>query len=314
VLRFPHMAPRAKAQEHITNLANDLIMQALDTVQRQAFPVYQRNAEDRESLAHGEFRPCAAAILLITAGIDFHLARLKYFRDLARYKRPFPHTPYFDWDIDKFLIVKIKKLLIRPSEKRLKQQLLELTAMRDSVAHPKLYLIRELVKPDLSVSKPKATQSGWKHWDKTAALKLKRSERTQLLRLPLVPTWISYVDMVVCILVMSRFFSALETKYGPWYSMLGGLMARNDPPTFFEGWKSTRKTISLNDWAQAFFNSLSDTDKNTVKKRLGENVSIYVSKPRPPSWRNPWKPAPEPEFLRNPPPWPCPCPACATPP
>jgi hypothetical protein len=181
------MALRAKAQEHITNLANDLIMQALDTVQRQAFRVYQRNAEDRASLAHGEFGPCAGAILLLTAGLDFHLARLKYLRDIARYKRPFPHTPYFDWDIDYFLTDKIGRLLIKRGEKSLKTHLLELTAMRDSVAHPKLYLIRDLIKPDFSFSKPQATRSGWEHRKKTADLKRKRSERTRFLQLPLVP-------------------------------------------------------------------------------------------------------------------------------
>ena len=279
-------------------------MQALDTVQRQAFPVYQRNAQNRESLAHGEFRPCAGSILLLIAGLDFHLARLKYLRDIARYRRPFPHTPYFDWDIGDFLTKKIENLLIRPSEKRLREQLLELTVMRDSVAHPKLYLIRELIKPDSSVSRPKALLRGWAHWKKTKSRKLIRSERTQLLRLPLVPTWIGYVDMVVCIIVMSRFFNLLEQKYGPWFSLLGGLMARNEPPSFFEGWRTTRKSISLNDWAQAFFNSLSETDKKTVKQRLGENVTVYFSKPRPLPLRDPWQPPPEPEFLRKPPPWP----------
>src|SRR6476661_8410212 len=113
------MAPRAKAQEYITNLSNDLIMQALETVQHHAFPVYKRNADNRESVAHGEFRPCAGALLLLTAGLDFHLARLKYFRDIAPHKKPLPHTPYFNWEIGDFFTDKIEKLLIKPSEKRL---------------------------------------------------------------------------------------------------------------------------------------------------------------------------------------------------
>ena len=298
------MSPRARAQESITVLSNDLIGHALETVQRGAFRVYQKNIENRDPpFAHGEFGPCAIAVMLLTAGLDYHLARLKYLRDVAPSKRPLPHTPYFNWSIGDFLQIKIDRLLIKRTEKRLKEQLTEVTIMRDSIAHPKLYLIRQLMKPDYSVSKPKATLSGEHHRKKVQKHKLKRAERTKCLRFPLVPTWISYVDMVVCILVVNRFFNLLEKKYGTFYSLLGGLMARNDPPGFFQGWRTTIKSVSIDDWAQAFLNSLADVDKERVKKRLGGNVSKYLHKHRFFSG-DPWKDPQGPEFLRKPPPWP----------
>lgn len=298
------MSPRAEAQESITNLSNDLIGHALETVQREAFRVYQRNRENRDPpFVHGEFGPCAIAGMLLTSGLDYHLARLKYFRDVVRSKPPLPHTPYFNWSIGDFLNTKIERLLIKRTEKRLKEQLIEVTMMRDSIAHPKLFLIRELIKPDLSVSKPKATLSGGHHRAKALKRKLKRSERTRSLHLPLVPTWISYVDMVICILVVNRFFSLLERKYGNFYSLLGGLMARNDPPGFFQGWGTlTRKSVSIDTWANAFFHSLADPDKDSVKKRLGGDESKYFHKPKS-FLSDPWKDPQEPEFLRKAPPW-----------
>jgi hypothetical protein len=83
--------------------------------------------------------------------------------------------------------------------------------MRDSVAHPKLYVVKQLMKPDYSFTEQKAElEAGAKHRAKTIARKLKRSERTASLRLPLVATWISYVDMVLCVLVINRFLNLLQ--------------------------------------------------------------------------------------------------------
>lgn len=309
---------RSRAQEYISNLSMDLIGHALEVVQRKAFPVYQKNIEQRTPpFAHGEFAPSAIAILLITSGLDYHLARLKYLRDIFRHKPPLPHTPYFfDWKIDDSLYTKIDRLLIRRTEKRLKEQLIELTIMRDSVAHPKLYFIRQLMRPDYSVTEQKAKLfGGASHKPKTLKRKLKRAERTAALRLPLVPTWISYPDIVVSILVLTRFLNLMEEKYGNPFAWVGGFSVRNDPAGFFHGWgDQTRRSISMGEWAQAFFDSLAPGDRENVQKRLGTEVDKYIRMRRAypkvvtrltmgkiaVAFRDP----PKPEFLRKPPPWP----------
>jgi hypothetical protein len=307
---------RAKAQESISNLSMDLIGHALEHIQRGAFPVYKKNIVGRDPpYAHGEFAPSAIAILLITSGLDYHLARLKYLRDLARQKPPLPHTPYFNWEIGDVLHTKIERLLVKRTEKRLKEQILELTIMRDSVAHPKLYFIRQLIRPDYSPTKQTAKlAAGASHRKKALQRKLKRSERTKCLRLPLVPTWISYVDIVVCILVLTRFLNLLEYKYGNPYAWVGGFSVRNDPADFFHGWgDKTRRSISMEEWARAFFDSLAPVDQQKVQKRLGAEAVKYIrkrlSRPKIGKGRiadilrimqNP----PNPEFLRKPPPWP----------
>ena len=310
------MQMRAKAQEYISNLSMDLIGHALEQIQRGAFPVYKKNIDRRDPpFAHGEFAPSAIAILLITSGLDYHLARLKYLRDLGRQKPPLPHTPYFNWKIGDSLHTKIERLLIKRTEKRLREQLIELTIMRDSVAHPKLYCIRQLIRPDYSPTKEKAKLSdGASHRKKALQRKLKRSERTKCLRLPLVPTWISYPDIVVCILVLTRFLNLIEEKYRNPYAWVGGFSVRNDPACFFHRWgDKTRRSISMEEWAQAFFDSLAPEDQQRVQKRLGAEAAKYIRKrqSRPKIgkgtiadifrvMRNP----PKPEFLWKAPPWP----------
>lgn len=289
------MSPRSQAQESITNLAHDLISNAFEMVQRGAFPFYQRSEGERDSLSRGEYIPCAIAILLLTSGLDYHLARLKYLRDVAP-KPPLRHTPYFNWPMGEPLSTKINRLLIKKTERRLKYQLIELTIMRDSIAHPKLYLIRQLLKPDSTASRQTARTIGWQHLEKALKRKMKRSERTMSLRLPMVSTWISYVDIVLCILVLNRFFNLLEEKYGNWHSMLGKFFAQNTPTGFFVGWRERdRRLIPMPKWTQAFFDSLTPEDQRTVEKRLGAEASKYIQRRR--------DPPPRPEFLRKAPPW-----------
>jgi hypothetical protein len=294
----------------------DLMGHALELLQQQAFPVYKRNIDRRAPpIAHGEFGPSATAALLLPSGLDYHLSRLKWLRDIVVESPPLPHTPYFNWEIDHFLTTKIERLLHRPSERRLREQLLEMTSMRDSVAHPKLYLVTQLIKPDDTVTEQRAKlAAGVKHRDKTIARKLKRSERTASLRLPLVATQISYVDMVVYVLVLNRFVNLLQEKYDG-YAWLGGFSVRNIPEGFFQGWgTTTRKSILLQDWAQAFFNSLAPADQQSVEDRLGAKASKYIQKRvQYPRIRNrvrkdgikyEFENTPKLEFLRKPPPWP----------
>ena len=224
------MVQKAKRQDYISNLSSDLIAQALELIQEKSFSVYRKNIHQRNPpFAHGEF--ASAAIVLLTAGLDFHLARLKFFRDVAKTKPALPHTPYFNWNIGTYLYDKIDKLLYKRTEKRLKEQLIELTAMRDSVAHPKLYLVSSLLRHDATTSPETAKLVGEEsHRAKTLKRKLKRSERTVSLRLPLVPSWISYVDIVLCVLVLTRFFNLLEERYGTYHRhTLTSVFAKSSP-------------------------------------------------------------------------------------
>ena len=110
---------------------------------------------------------------------------------------------------------------------------------------------------------------------------MNRSERTRLLRLPLVPTWISYPDAVVAVLVASRFLNLLEEEYGN-YAWAGGFSVRNEPVGFFQGWgETTRRSITIEEWARAFYDSLSMADQQGIRKRLGNNLSLYISKRQP---------------------------------
>ena len=288
---------------------------ALELLQRRVFPVYKHNIDKRKPpLAHGEFGSSAAALLLLTSGLDYHLARLKWLCDIVVEQPPLPYAPYFNWEMDNYLTDKIERLLYRPSEQRLKEQLIEMTSVRDCVAHPKLYLVKQLWKPDDTVieQSPKLA-TGVKHRHKTISRKMKRSERTASLRLPLVTTWISYVDMVLCVLVINRFVNLLEEKCD-YRGSLGSFSVRNDPADFFRDWgTTTRKSVLLEEWAQAFFDSLAPADQQSVHKRLGTIPSKYIKKRiratrmikrvRKGIMEYDLQDDPIPEFLRKPPTW-----------
>ena len=137
-----------------------LIEHALTILQIRAFPVYQKNITQRDPpFAPTEYTPSAIAILLMSSGLDYHLARLKGFRDVAPHDPPLLYPTYFHWNIGDALSEKITRLLIQKTEKRLKEQLIELTIVRDSVAYPRLYLVKQAMRSDLSYCRPRAKLS-----------------------------------------------------------------------------------------------------------------------------------------------------------
>ena len=240
-----------------------LIEHGLTILQTRSFPVYQKNIAQRDPpFASTESTPSAIAILLMSSGLDYHLARLKWFRDVAPYKPPLPYPTYFNWNIGDSLSGKISKLLIQRNERSLKEQLVELTIVRDSVAHPRLYLIKQAMHSDFSFSKPRAELlRGAELRHKALRRKLKGSERTKSLRLPLVSSWIGYPDAVICVLVLYRFLNLLERKYGNPYAWVGNLFVRNNPTGFFKDTEETKLCVSMGEWVAAFFESLSQDDQ-----------------------------------------------------
>lgn len=142
-----------------------------------------------------------------------------------------------------------------------------------------------------------------------------QSNRQQLsLKLPLVAVWISYPDVVVSALVMNRFLNLLEERYGNPYAWVGEVSVRNDPIGFFKNWRGniSRRTISMEEWVQGFYDSLSSDDQRKVSKRLGTDAPKYIRRRQPHirlkqgtvteilhAMQNPSKP----EFLQKPPPW-----------
>ena len=277
------MPRKSEVQESISNLSMGLIEHGLTQLQTHSFPIYKKNIDQRDPpFAYTEFTPSAIAILLMSAGLDYHLARLKWFRDITPHTPPLPYPTYFNWNIGDPLSGKISKLLIQRNERCLKEQLVELTIVRDSVAHPRLYLIKQPMHSDFSFSKPQAELSrGAELRPKALLRKLKGSERTKSLRLPLVSSWISYPDAVTCVLVLHRFLNLLERKYGNPYAWVGNFFVRNDPAGFFKDTDKTRLSVSMGEWAAAFFESLSQDDQQRVRKRLGRNFSTYLHKALP---------------------------------
>src|SRR5688572_9621537 len=131
-------------QASLSNLSMGLIGDGLELLQTKAFRVYRINIDRRgPPIAGTESVPACIAVLLLLTGLDYHLTNLKYRRDIATYTPALPHTPYFSWDIGDALSCKLENLLIRRNQKTLREQLLEITAVRDSIAHPKFYKIIE---------------------------------------------------------------------------------------------------------------------------------------------------------------------------
>jgi hypothetical protein len=277
-----------------------LIEMGLSLLQRHAFPVYRKNInkQSKPPIAHGESTSSSIAVLLITTGLDHHLARLKYLRDHNPHDL-LPYTPYFKkWQMGDPLCSKVECLLIGLREKRLKEQLIEITIVRDSVAHPKFYIVKDYWSEDDSWGKSLAILSqGAMHREKTRTRKRARSERTKLLALPMVSTWICYRDVVMCAMVINRFLHLLGRKYGNPYAHVSGLFAHNKPDEFFNDWgNKTRRFISFDEWTRAFYNSLTSSDQRIVRGRLGSS-SLYGSRKA-----SLLRYARRPAFLRKPPP------------
>ena len=317
------MARRKKhiSQRSIPILSMELIRSAFLLLIKYSLPVYKRNINHiRPPVALGENSNAALAIVAMTTGLDYHLCRLKYLRDVERHKPPLPHTPYFGWELDDFLFVKLKELLIKSNEQRLLKQLIEITVCRDTVIHPKVFTITEIIDEEYNYEKIEAELPlSMVLRAKTKNNTMKRKRLTKILRLPIVPTWISYVDAVKCILVLHRFLNLLESRYGNPYAWIGGMTAyEKEAKLLFTGWNWEKSYPSeLEDWVEAFYKSLSIEDQGKVKKVLGDNLAPYIKKvkqiPMIPKGSN-WtiaeiledirKPRMKPDFLSKPPPKP----------
>jgi hypothetical protein len=303
----------------ISNLSFSLIESAFLLLTERALPVYRYNINrQRPPVAGGENVNAAASIVMLATGLDYHLCRLKYLRDVAIHNPPLPHTPYFDWTFGDSLSWKVAKLFKKAAEKRLMTQVIEMTVCRDSIVHPKFYTVTHSWDADFNDKRLAAKLSpGITLGNKAIAHKMRRRDFTRMLRLPIVPTWISYVDAVVCILVLHRVLNLLEWRYGNSYAWVGGITAyQKQTKELFTEWNWVRShPRDLQDWTKAFFQSLSDEDQRKVKNRLGGRLDPYLKKKRPrirlrsgakytltdilQARRNP----PKPEFLYKPPPW-----------
>jgi len=242
--------------------------------------VYRQNLNNhRPPVAQGEYLSAAAAVTMLVTGLDHHLCRLKYLRDIARHQPPLPYTPYFGWEIDHALSTKLQRLLIYPKDSRLLTQSIELTVLRDAVIHPKFHTITHSWKEDSDDSEVRAKlPPGISHRPKAEKHKMRRRDFTKLLKLPLIPTWISYRDGVVCVLVVHRVLTLLEWRYGNPYAWIGGITAyEKQTKNLFTNWNWQKGyPRELKDWATAFFLSLSPGDRAELQNRLGGNIQLYL--------------------------------------
>jgi hypothetical protein len=235
------MAQRERSShQSVSNLSVNFIESAFLILVENSLPVYRHNIDrKRPPVAAGENVSAAAAVMMLATGLDYHLCRLKYLRDVAKHTPVLPNTPYFNWSFGDPLSVKIQRLLPGHKESRLQRQLVELTVCRDAIVHPKFYTITHSwagVKFSDGTMTAELPPGGG-HRLKTLQHKMQRREFSRTLKLPLVPTWVSYVDAVVCILVLYRLLSFLESRYGNPYAWVGGITAYEDQtkPLFMLG-------------------------------------------------------------------------------
>jgi hypothetical protein len=202
-----------------------------------------------------------------------------YLRDIAPHKPPLSYPTYFNWEIGDSLLEKISELLIQKNERNLKKQLVEPIIVRDSIAHPRLYLIKQAMRSDSSFSKPRAKLSlGAELRPKALLRKLKGSVRTKTLRLPLVASWNKNLNAVTCVLVLHRFLNLLEIMHENPCAWVGNLIVQNEPVGFFINIDKTRLSVSMATLTTAFFQSLSQNNQQRVSKRLGRDSSSYLHK------------------------------------
>ncbi len=273
---------RGSSQQSVSNLSVSFIESAFLMLVGNSLPVYRHNiARQRPPVAAGENVSAAAAVMLLITGLDYHLCRLKYLRDIYKHTPPLPNTPYFNWSFSEALPTKLQRLLTRPKETLLLKQLIEMTVCRDAIVHPKFYTITRSWNADFEDSTIRAKlPPGTTHWPKAMKNKMQRREFSRVLKLPLVPTWVSYIDAVVCILVLHRLLSLLEWRYGNPYGWVGGITAYQDQTKdLFTAWNWQQShPRELKDWVRAFYQSLSVTHQRKVEQRLGGNIELYVQK------------------------------------
>ena len=264
------------------NLSVGFIESAFRMLIWRCLPTYRQNINHpRPPVAGPENANAAAAIVMFMTALDYHLCRLKYLRDVAKHNPSSFDSPYFNWafDFDEPLGKKLETFLMHRKERSLLKRLIELTVCRDTVVHPKFYTITYAMNQDLSYKKIKAELApGVTLREKTKRHKLKRQEFTRLLRLPVVPTWISYVDAVICILVLHRLLNLLEARCGNPYAWVGTMTAyEKETKELFVGWNwKQNHPNKMENWVEAFYNSLSTEDQEKVKRALGNNWSVYL--------------------------------------
>src|SRR5688572_18691039 len=120
------MARREQSsQKSVSNLSINFIESAFLLLVKKALPVYRHNIDrKRPPVAAGENVAAAAAVMMLVTGLDYHLCRLKYLRDVAKHRPALPHTPYFNWSFGDALSFKIQRLLSGHKESRLQRQLI----------------------------------------------------------------------------------------------------------------------------------------------------------------------------------------------
>src|SRR5437879_455433 len=128
--------------ESISNLSFDLLGKAILLLRGEAYRVYQLNqGHPRPPVAGTETAAAASAILLLQPALDYHLCRLKYLVDEALKLPKRRNLPPVQFKMDDYLPKKIERLLIQRHEQRLKELLIEFTAVRDSIEHAKIFTV-----------------------------------------------------------------------------------------------------------------------------------------------------------------------------
>lgn len=259
--------------EVISNLSLDLIETAFLLLCEYALPAYKQKINlPRPPIDSKENSTSVSAIVTLLAGLDFHLCWLKYSKDALKPITTPPSSPFFSWNIDDYLVDKVTKLLPRRTERSLLSQVLEITACRDAIIHPKFYTISHIFDAESNMKRMvDRLVPGIKLRPKMVNAKMKNKNLTKKLKIPLVPTWISYADAVIAVFVVYRFLMILEARHGRSYISSAQLSryARRAKHLFGDlEWPKDYQGTFL-DWLSAFYGSLSPSDRVRVDKTQG---------------------------------------------
>lgn len=274
-----NVVSRSRRSESISVQSFQLIEAAFALLYLKALPVYTLfSGRQRPPISGPENANSSAAIVLLTAGLDSHLCRLKYLHDVAPRQRSESNRSPLPFRLDDALSIKIMHLMTKKRDVKLKEELIEITICRDIIVHPKIYLEERTYQKWEITKMTSRLASGIQLRQKQLDHMLKRLPLTRRLRLNLVPTWISYVDAVVCILVINRFLKLLQSRYGFPYAYIGPVFADPDEiRALFRGWNfEESEPDRLADWSAAFYKSLSQNDQIVVRRVLRGTFSRYL--------------------------------------
>jgi len=225
----------------------------------QALPIYQQN-KTRPPVAGRENIESSAALMVLVAAIESHVNRLMYFESKGL-------------STDNNLLKKLNVYLPQKRNRVLLKQLEEVTVSRDAIVHAHVW--EEWRQYD---RKGNLTRQSWKVAQithlrgKTRRSLAKRRPVSRHLRLNLMPTNVSYIDIVKSLVVALCLLCELEKRYGNPKAVIGPF---SPGPRLARIFLKNRENRSLEDWVGGALRFLHPADRKEVEGRLRLRVVAH---------------------------------------